>query len=174
MFASMFKSMFNKSKNKTEIQKIKLKQEICKQDVEDMLTELGEFHESTDIDGDQSASKDSVIEEAMDLLSITDICSEYLIVNESTNNFDDSKSEVSSIEENVKDSAEVEDPEMKKMMNKVNNLQCLFTWNLKPNKKHNFILYIQNKYGEYNLDITSPEFTFERYLFYEYLFIFID
>lgn len=164
MFASMFNSLFNKSENKTEIQKNELPTEITKQDVEDMLTELDELHENADNDSSHSMSKDNVIE-AMDLLSINDIRPEYLNDDCSVNNFDDTKSEVSSIGENKQDSVEVEDPDLKKIINKINSLQCLFTWKFKPKRKHNFISWIRNKYGEYNLDISSPEFTFERYLF---------
>lgn len=164
MFASMFNSLFNKSENKTVIQKNELQSEITKQNVEDILTELDELHESANIDSSHLMSKDNVIE-AMDLLSINDINPEYLNDDCFLNNFDDTKSEVSSIGENKQESAEVEDPDMKKIVNKINSLQCLFTWKFKPKKKHNFISWIQNKYGEYNLDISSPEFTFERYIF---------
>jgi len=49
-------------------------------------------------------------------------------------------------------------------MNQIKNLECLFAWNIKPSNKNNFILFIQNKYGEYNLNIQSSELTLERYV----------
>lgn len=159
----MFNSMFNTSENKIEILKNELPSNITKQDVENMLTELDELHVSSGIDSSHLMSKDNVIK-AMDLLSLNDICPEYVNHDSSINNFDETKSEVSSVGENKQNSTEVEDPDMKKTINKINSLQCLFTWKFKPKNKYNFISWIQNKYGIYNLDISLPEFTFERYL----------
>jgi len=49
-------------------------------------------------------------------------------------------------------------------MKQIKNLECLFAWNIKPNNENNFILLIQNKYGKYNLNIQSSEFTLEKYV----------
>jgi len=49
-------------------------------------------------------------------------------------------------------------------MNQIKNLECLFAWNINSNNENNLILLIQNKYGEYNLNIQSSEFTLERYV----------
>lgn len=53
-----------------------------------------------------------------------------------------------------------------KQINEINSLNCLFMWNL-PHEtlKKDMIIYIQNKYGNYNMDISQPVFTFERYLY---------
>lgn len=48
-----------------------------------------------------------------------------------------------------------------KLLVQINALQCLFTWKIES-KSQNIISYIKNKYGDYNLDISLPEFTFVR------------
>lgn len=51
----------------------------------------------------------------------------------------------------------------KQVVNRMRSLSCLFTWNLeKPNK--DLVAHILRKYGNYNLDISVPVFTFDRYL----------
>jgi len=48
------------------------------------------------------------------------------------------------------------------LLNQIKSLHCLFTWNLKSQKKQDIITHIKNKYGNYNLDISVSEFTFVR------------
>lgn len=158
MFASMFKSLFNKSDKQDKMKNVELKPEIVqktRQGIENMLTELIDFKENSDY------NTDNVIE-AIEYLSIADTYSENLDNSSTVDNIDDSISEVSSIEEIKKNSDENGDPNKKKIINQINSLQCLFTWNIKPYNKKNLISLIQNKYGEYNLNISSAEFTLER------------
>ncbi|KAL5239365.1 hypothetical protein ACI65C_006775 [Semiaphis heraclei] len=78
--------------------------------------------------------------------------------------FDFTKCVTNSIVENQLVSSLAKDPNTKKIINRISNLQCLFTWNIKPNGKKNKIVWIWNKYGEYNLNISSTEFTLERFI----------
>lgn len=162
MFASLFKSFFKK--NSKNVRKLDLNSDtvlISKQDVEDMLTQLNE-NEDYSYNGDaQSVSSDNVAE-TLDLLSIDDTHLDGVDDNGSTIQNDETKSEISSVGQNAQESVKVEDPNVQKTINQINSLQCPFTWNIKPNKQKNLISFIQNKYGEYNLDISLPEFTFER------------
>jgi len=164
MFASMFKSLLNKSVIDAKKENIAVEDEtaiITKKDVEDLLTKLDEIKDNSDNDDNCSVTKDSVTD-AIELLSIDDNHPEYLNNSVSIDNFDDTKSEVSSIGENQSAVVTTEDPNKKRTLNQINSLQCLFTWNIKSKKKKNLILSIRNKYGEYNLNITSSEFTLER------------
>lgn len=56
----------------------------------------------------------------------------------------------------------VEDASSKKIQNQVESLQCLFTWKLKSQRDQDLVTHIKKKYGDYNLDISVPEFTFVR------------
>ncbi|CAI6352357.1 unnamed protein product [Macrosiphum euphorbiae] len=164
MFASMFKSLLNKSviDAKKETIAIAVEDEtviITRKDVEDMLTELDEIK-----DNDDNCSGTKDVTDAIESLSISDYHPEYLNDSASVDNFDDTKSEVSSIGENQLAVTTVEDPDIKKTLNQINSLQCLFTWKIKSKRKKDLILYIRNKYGEYNLNITSTEFTLERFI----------
>jgi len=167
MFASMFKSLLNKSVIDAKKETIAIAVEddtviISRKDVENMLTELDEIKDNSDNDDNCSVTKDNVTD-AIESLSIADYHPEYLNDSASVDNFDDTKSEVSSIGENQLEVTTFEDPNIKKTWNQINSsLQCLFTWNIKSKSKKNLILYIRNKYGEYNLNITSTEFTLER------------
>lgn len=54
----------------------------------------------------------------------------------------------------------------KELYDQVKSLHCLFTWNLVSHNKQNVLSYIQNKYGNNNIDISkcvpSSKFTFVR------------
>lgn len=53
----------------------------------------------------------------------------------------------------------------KKYADRMNSLNCLFTWDLHSSTSNkDIIAHIKRKYGDYNLDITRPVFTFERYI----------
>lgn len=166
MFASMYQTLLNKPEIKAK--NVFVASEagivtISRKNVSDMLTKLDQINDSSDNGNSCSVSKDNITD-AIDLLSIADSHTEYFDDCASVENFDDTKSEVSSIGENQLVSATVDDPNLKKILNQINNLQCLFTWDIKPNNKNNVMLRIQNKYGEYNLNISSSEFTLERYV----------
>lgn len=159
MFAAMYKSLFNES----QMEKNKLESEIIeksRQNVENLLTDLYEVNDTSNDGSSSSTSKDTSIEAIES--SFADIHLEYLSDSDSVDNFDDSKSDVSSIGENKLVAAQIENPDGKKLINQINSLQCPFTWNLKPKHKKNMISRIENKYGEYNLDISSNEFTLQR------------
>lgn len=162
MFSTLFKSFFKK--NNKNVPKPDLNKDmvvINRQDVEEMLTRLNENEDYLDIGDIQSVSSDNIVE-TLDSLSIADTHLDYANDNGSTIQNDDTKSEVGSIENNSEEPVKVKDPSEQKTINQINSLHCPFTWNIKPNKHKNLISLVRNKYGEYNLDISSPEFTFER------------
>jgi len=165
MFASMFKSLFKKSSKKCQTNSSSVESqliEIAKNDVKDILISLNEIavndKEILDNSLSCSVSLDNIID-GIEEIPIAENHQEYFNDSASVDNFDETKSEVSSIGENL---LAVEHSDKNNTANEINNLQCLFTWNIKPNNKKNIILLIQNKYGDYNLDISSSEFTFER------------
>lgn len=52
----------------------------------------------------------------------------------------------------------------KRVADKMRSLSCLFTWDLgKPDK--DIIARVSRKYGNYNLDVSVPAFTFDRCLY---------
>lgn len=71
--------------------------------------------------------------------------------------FNDTKSYMS-----IQSNSLVEDFFPKKILNQIESLQCLFTWKLKSQKEQDLVTHIQKKYGDTNLDISVPEFTFVR------------
>lgn len=102
---------------------------------------------------------------AIKSLSIVDTLPEYFSDNDSSASSGiiyETKNKVSSIGENQIVTATIKNP--KTIMNQIKNLECLFTWDIKPNNENNLILLVQNKYGEYSLNIRSSEFTLERYV----------
>jgi len=166
MFASMFKSLVNEPCNKVkkELSVESGPEKITKKDVEDMLTSLNDMNvdkKILDNSGSCSVSLDNIID-LIESMPIDDTNPEYLNDSASVDNFDDTKSEVSSIGENQLACETVENSNKTNTANKIHNLQCLFTWNIKPNNKKNMISSIHDKYGEYNLNISSTEFTIER------------
>lgn len=167
MFASMFKSFLKKSETKHKEDEKKAESEIVEfttQDVEDMLTELDELKDNSNDDSNCSTSKDIIdIIEDIDLLSITGTYSDISNNNDLVDHFDDTKSKGSFEGENKQESTKVcEDQAMIKIVNQINNLQCPFTWHINTNKNKDVISSIQKRYGDYNLNISSSEFTFKR------------
>lgn len=155
----MINSLFKKPFRKTSLEKCVKPQEttevVTRQDVENMLSELNEIG-SLNPRLDRSSSKES-ISETFELLSVTDNMLEDNIID---NSLDETKSEINSDEENLQELVE-DGIQNKDILHQLNCLQCLFTWNLKSNKK-NTISHILYKYGDYNLNISSPEFSLER------------
>lgn len=162
MFASMFKSLVNESGNKVkkELSVGSGPEKINKKDIEDMLTSLNDTNVDVKEIVDNSVSRSVSLDNIID--GIDDANPEYLNDSASVDNFDDTISEVSSIGENQLACETEENSNKTNTANKINNLHCLFTWNIKPNNKKNIISSIHNKYGEYNLNISSTEFTVER------------
>lgn len=184
MFASMFKSLFNKSDKKTIKENKNSEAEIIeikkyREDVNKLLDNVNELDDELKEDsvysGSPSTSTNNLVED-IEFLSISNNRLEYLNDDVSIDNFDDNfvyiddtQNEVGSIEENKQEL--VKDSNTKNIINKINSLQCLFTWNIKSMRKKNVISLIQSRYGKYNLDISSPEFTFERLVNYFYILI---
>lgn len=164
MFSKIFKSLFTKVKSKDEKKyesELQIVDLTYKEQIETKLTELNEITVNSHNDDSQFTTQHDVIND-FEILSITGTNDDNDIDTGSVNIFDDSKSsEISSIEENTLSLHDV-DFNAKKFSNQISNLQCLFTWKLRPNNRKNIILMIQKKYGEYNLNISLPEFTLER------------
>ncbi|VVC40331.1 Hypothetical protein CINCED_3A024167 [Cinara cedri] len=163
MFTTMFKSLFINNKKKNDGSKCQIANNTYRKEIESKLIGLNKILENSHNENSYSTNQHDIID-AIEVMSITDtnIHDDWIDIG-SVDNFDDSKSEISSIGENTKTTQDM-DSNKKKTVNRINSLQCLFTWNLKPNNGQNMILMIQNKYGEYNLDISLPEFTFKRFV----------
>jgi len=166
----MFKTIFNKFDKKVKMGKKDSNPEainIARQQVDQLLTEMDDNDENISSSCDNQLMFNENITDGFELMSVNDIFEENS--EDLVNSSDENKSVVSFVGENKR--AEVDDPGKKKLINQINSLQCLFTWNIKPKHKKNVILSIQNSYGEYNLDISSAEFTFERYRYLTYRFV---
>ncbi|XP_025421511.1 uncharacterized protein LOC112691465 isoform X2 [Sipha flava] len=158
MFASLIKTLFkgtsdniSGSSNHDEPQN-NTKVINLKQDVENMLSEVNEIDCLN-----RSSSKESIAD-SFELISFANKMSEDL----NDNSLDESKSEINFDEETIQDP--VEDKIQKNdIVKKINSLQCIFTWKLKSNER-NIISQILNEYGDYNLDISSPEFSLKRFI----------
>jgi len=176
MFASMFKLLFNDCEKKIRIATHAIEFEIAENTrkyVKELLTEIKKVNKNADNGDSCSVSKNNIndaIQILQDILHhfLSSISNLYAFPKYSNNgasveHFDYTKCVINSFGKNQLVSASVKDPNTKRIVNQINNLQCLFTWNIKPNDKKNVILWIWNKYGEYNLNISSSEFTLERY-----------
>jgi len=178
MFASMFKLLFNECEKKTKIATHAIEFKIAENTrkyVKELLTEIKKVNKNAD-NGDSCSVSKNNINDAIQILQ--DILHNFLSAKShlyafpkysnkgaSVEHFDYTKCAIKSFGKNRLVSALVKDPNTKRIVNQINNIQCLFTWNIKPNNKKNVILSIWNKYGEYNLNISSSEFTLERYVF---------
>jgi len=180
MFASMFKLLFNKCEKKAQMAICAIEFEIAEvaiKDTKHLLSEINKLKKNVDNGGSCSVSEKNIIntiEILQDILSHLFLPSSMIglnvfpnhLIDDSSVEYIDTKSEVNSIRKKYHTvlSTLVEYPNTKRIVNQINNLQCLFTWNIKPNNKKNVILRIWNKYGKYNLNISSSEFTLERYV----------
>jgi hypothetical protein len=156
MFASLIKTLFKRtsdnisgSPNHDEPQNNK-KVINLRQDVENMLSEVNE------IDCLNRTSCKESIADSSEFMSFAGNLPEDL----NDNDLDELKSEINSDEETVQYTVE-DKIQTNDIVQKINSLQCIFTWKLKSNKR-NIISQILNKYGDYNLDISSPEFSMKR------------
>lgn len=173
MFSAMFKSLFTNVKNKqNDESEFQIVNVTYKEEIESKLNELNEIKEKSDNGNNEYINKQDIID-TFEIMSIADsLADNDFKDNDSVSNFDDSKSEISSIGENTS-SLKDEGPDKKKTINQINTLQCLFTWNIKSNNRKNIIGLIKHTYGEYNLDISKPEFTFQRYIIFNLEFEYI-
>ncbi|XP_022166150.1 uncharacterized protein LOC111030787 [Myzus persicae] len=178
MFALMFESLFNKCEKKAKVATHAIEFEIgenTRQIIRELLTEINKINKNVTNGDSSSESKNNMIaiELLQDILShsLFSLPSSLINVDDLPNNLKDSvqnvgniKSKLNSFGKKKQTSAFVKDPNTEGILNQINDLQCLFTWNIIPNKKKNLILWIWNKYGEYNLNISSSEFTLERFI----------
>lgn len=165
----MFQTLYNHSDKKTEIEKNNSKLEIIeciRQNIEQLLnydTELDSEVKENPAYGDCPSTLQYYIDVGIEFLAILDNTrTEYVNYDGPVNDFSGTQSEVGLITENKHVFDKVEDPNKKIIIDQINNLQCPFTWNIKSICKIKTISLIQKKYGEYNLNISVPEFTFER------------
>jgi len=167
----MFELLFNKCEEKLKIAMQSIESEIVESTIKDTKELLTEIKKKLDYEDNGSVSKNNLID-AIKLLqnilnhSLSSMSNfpKYLNNGALVEDIDFTKCATNPIGENPLVSSLAKNPDIKKIINRINNLQCLFTWNIKPNGKKNIILWIWNKYGEYNLNISSPEFTLERYV----------
>lgn len=144
----MFKSLVNVSnkQNKNNSDSKQNSIEHTRQNIDNVLKSLNE------IENDNS-TKNIVVSKVVPLEINT---KDLSVGSDLVNNKNDSKSI-----ENTKQ-VPVEQIMETQLLNQIESLQCLFTWNLKTKKKQDIITHIKNKYGNYNLDISVTEFTFVR------------
>jgi len=147
MFSSMFKSLVTVSnkqnKNNSESKPNSIEHTRQNIDVLKLLNELK----------DDDSTENIVASNAVPL----DISTNGLSIHSDlVNSVNDTKSI------GKKKQIPVEHTKETQLLNQIKSLHCLFTWNLKPQKKQDFVTHIKNKYGNYNLDISVSEFTFVR------------
>ncbi|XP_050434420.1 uncharacterized protein LOC126841804 [Adelges cooleyi] len=118
----------------------------------------------------------SIPEKSFDMMSVTDPYGDFSgsLFNESDEEDEPIKVKESSgstiIEVNgtkgLKDSISIINTNYKKTItNKMKTLQCPFTWHLDPSKWNlDFLSRIKNKYGFYNMDIESLDFSVEKFV----------
>lgn len=151
MFSSMFKSLVSISKKKHPEEDNILKSKtdgIAVHNVDNVIALLNEIQEESDDDSTDSE------------MSLADVCNgleNFSIGPDFVGDFDKSKNNF--IGENTR--IQVEDPK-KKLFHQIESLQCLFTWKLKSQNDQDIITRIRSKYGDTNLDMSLPEFTFVR------------
>lgn len=171
MFKSMFELLFNKCERKKKIAVQSIESEIVEITIKDIKELLTEIKTNLYYEDNGSVSRNNLID-AIEILtdillhSVSSMSNfpKYLNNGALVEHFDFTKCVTNSIGENLLVSSLAKDHNTKKLINQINNLQCLFTWNINSNGKKNIVLWIWNKYGEYNLNISSPEFTLERYV----------
>lgn len=146
----MFKSLVNVSnkQNKNNIESKQNSIEHTRQNIDNVLKLLNEIE-------DDNSTKNLVVSKVVPLeINTKDVS----VGSDLVNNKNDSKSI-----ENTKQ-VPVEQTTETQLLNQIESLHCLFTWNLKTKKKQDIITHIKNKYGNYNLDISVTEFTFVRFI----------
>jgi len=148
MFSSMFKSLVNVSnkQNKNNSESKQNSIEHTRQNIDNVFKLLNEIE-------DDNSTKNIVVSKVVPLEINT---KDLSVGSDLVNNINDSKSI-----ENTKQ-VPVEQTTETQLLNQIESLHCLFTWNLKTKKKQDIITHIKNKYGNYNLDISVTEFTFVR------------
>lgn len=144
----MFKSLVNVSnkQNKNNSGSKQNSIEHARHNIDNVLKLLNEIE-------DDNSTKNIVVSKVVPLEINT---KDLSVSSDLVNNKNDSKSI-----ENTKQ-VPVEQTTETQLLNQIESLHCLFTWNLKTKKKQDIITHIKNKYGNYNLDISVTEFTFVR------------
>ncbi|VVC40332.1 Hypothetical protein CINCED_3A016949 [Cinara cedri] len=164
----MFTSMYNEwiaKKHLTEDSNTKMLStsvELTRQNIEMFLFKFNQVNELTDTN-----QPVSLLEDSFKLLTILDEHLDQLItvsIEDYFNNIIRHQYEKEKISKNQLHGTNSNNmnPINKQKMNQINALRCLFTWNIVSKK--DMITSIKKKYGDYNLDISQPIFTFERYI----------
>jgi len=155
MFSSMYESLVNKQKN---IKKdYHLEQTL-------ITTQRNIYNVHSLINATKEGSNNHLIgstvtSKSTDSLTITTNLEELSIGCDFDSGYDGIKTKNNSI---LRENITVEDPLQTKLFNQIDSLHCLFTWDLKKQTYQDIITHIKNKYGEDNLDISIPEFSFVR------------
>lgn len=165
----MFTAMYNELALKHESEdssnaKVSLKtMNITRQTIEMFLLQLYEENNNKDIDTNNESAL--AIKYSLQLIMILDKHLNWLIDLHTQENFINILGNQAYIKEtNMKISKKAKTSTYKYISNDINSMQCLFTWNLQTShSKKDMISHIKKKYGNYNLDISLPVFTFERY-----------
>lgn len=141
MFSTSFNSLKNLSDKQNKKKTNNFEQNIIEnhpENVENMLMSLSDLKEESN---DKSSGNISI--------TYSKILSSFI----------DIKNEI-----NVDQIIPIKNSKNTELLVQINALQCLFTWKIES-KSRNIISFIKNKYGDYNLDISVPEFTFVRWVF---------
>lgn len=144
----MYKSFVNVSnkQNKNNSESKQNSIEHAKQNIDNVLKLLNEIE-------DDNSTKNIVVSKEVPLEINT---KDLSVGSDLVNNKNDSKSIKNTKQVPIEQTTETQ------LLNEIESLHCLFTWNLKMKKKQDIITHIKNKYGNYNLDISVTEFTFVR------------
>lgn len=135
--------------------------DITRRNIEMFLLKFYPANESVGIYTD---GYESMLDYSFNMLSVLNNHLDHLIVLNTEDKLNIlSEHYCNSITIDSKESQSLDD----KQIDEIGSLNCLFTWNLPHetyNLKKDMIAHIKNKYGNYNMDISQPVFTFERYL----------
>lgn len=160
MFSAMYDSLALKQKSEDKFNiKVSLKTvDITRQNIEIFLLQFDKVNENMAIDTNNKSA--SMLKYSFQLLLVLDKHLDWLFDLNTEDNFN-SISVHQYSNETIK---QVQTTTNNNILDKINTLHCLFTWNLQTSPpKKDLISHIKRKYGNYNLDISLPVFTFERY-----------
>lgn len=137
--------------------------DITRQTIEIFITQFYEVNKNKAIDSNNESA--SALKYSLQMITILDKHLDWLIdLNIQENLMNISGLQYSKVTMNITKSKQAEISTCKYIIDQINLMNCLFTWNLQTSyAKKDIISHIKKKYGNYNLDISLPVFTFERY-----------
>lgn len=137
--------------------------DITRQTIEIFIVKLYEVNENKAIDTNNESA--STLKYSLQMITILDKHLDWLIDLNTQENFRNiSRLQYSKKTINTTKSKQTKIPTDKYILDQINSMHCLFTWNLQTsNSKKDIISHVKRKYGNYNLDISLSVFTFERY-----------